>query len=402
MAASAEVETEYNEFKQKSWSQICDEDSSETIKNTTTEEDKKVEDEEKGEDVNFRSYASLFKSEDNTESDDKAKPNPISCQDDLSLTGHLDTFHMASPYKVKSTLDTIMDEDTKLSPFKNKRKVVNYQSELMDSQSPSKLSKNENVDNQNRLNNFDDSSPKAGTTTGNSSFLSTGKMSVPSSPFSSSSGKGRSSVNSSPYAGTRERRHHNQTTPYARFKSDGSRKRQRDDNIESPGTPGSGKKLSLETDPNILLRRQKQIDFGKNTVGYDRYSSLVPRKSRTKDHPKTPPKELKYSRRAWDGLIKSWRSRLHFWDPPNENGEPNEGLELDDDDDLSSADTQSVDSLPCTPIQEWKRRVRAKTDSTSQPLDKSPPSTPSEDWKRRERRKTESDDEEDEDCKPLQ
>lgn len=37
-------------------------------------------------------------------------------------------------------------------------------------------------------------------------------------------------------------------------------------------------------------------------------------------HPRTPPLHLKFSRRAWDGLIKVWRQRLHFWDPPSEGG----------------------------------------------------------------------------------
>nr|CAD7597087.1 unnamed protein product [Timema genevievae] len=94
----------------------------------------------------------------------------------------------------------------------------------------------------------------------------------------------------------------------------------------SHGSNGSSKKglkpkSEYETDPDTLARRQKQIDYGKNTLGYDTYIQSIPKNERVRGHPRTPPKHLKYSRRAWDGMVRVWRQQLHLWDPKSEHND---------------------------------------------------------------------------------
>lgn len=74
----------------------------------------------------------------------------------------------------------------------------------------------------------------------------------------------------------------------------------------------------FEKSKEVLTRRTKQIDYGKNTIGYQTYLVSVPKETRTKEHPCTPNKYLKFSRRSWEKQIRIWRKRLHFWDPPHE------------------------------------------------------------------------------------
>lgn len=72
---------------------------------------------------------------------------------------------------------------------------------------------------------------------------------------------------------------------------------------------------AVETDQMVLERRQKQITYGINTPEYKSYRKQVPLHRRTKFHPWTPDKRLKYSRRGWDTAIRIWRKQLHIWDP---------------------------------------------------------------------------------------
>jgi len=64
-----------------------------------------------------------------------------------------------------------------------------------------------------------------------------------------------------------------------------------------------------------LRQRQKQIDMGKRTVEYQNYIRLVPRRARTRQHPRTPDIHKQCSKRAMDGLVRQWRRALHEYDP---------------------------------------------------------------------------------------
>ncbi|KAH9315406.1 hypothetical protein KI387_024033 [Taxus chinensis] len=80
---------------------------------------------------------------------------------------------------------------------------------------------------------------------------------------------------------------------------------------------GAAKVKLQETDPHKLTQRQKQIDYGKNTLGYERYLELVPRNRRLKGDPQTPEIKQVCSKRSWDGQVKKWRRRLHEFDFPH-------------------------------------------------------------------------------------
>lgn len=72
--------------------------------------------------------------------------------------------------------------------------------------------------------------------------------------------------------------------------------------------------IENETDPAVLARREKNISYGKNTDTYAKYIQVIPKQNRVKGSPRTPIKEMRYSRRQWDGLIKHWKINLHDWE----------------------------------------------------------------------------------------
>jgi hypothetical protein len=85
----------------------------------------------------------------------------------------------------------------------------------------------------------------------------------------------------------------------------------------SDGAPEGFNLVERISDPHKLASRRKQIDFGKNTLSYERYSREVPRSARKETDPKTPDITNPMSKRRFDGMIKAWRRGLHEWEQNN-------------------------------------------------------------------------------------
>ena len=82
-----------------------------------------------------------------------------------------------------------------------------------------------------------------------------------------------------------------------------------------------------EEDATVLSRRQKQIDFGKNTKAYAKYVAEVRKDERTAEMPWTPNKYQKTSRRSFDTQVKLWKLAVHEWDRASgEGGVKKEGV----------------------------------------------------------------------------
>eukprot|EP00754_Rhynchopus_humris_P039459 Rhum_TRINITY_DN22383_c0_g1::Rhum_TRINITY_DN22383_c0_g1_i1::g.175582::m.175582/K18710/SLBP; histone RNA hairpin-binding protein len=83
--------------------------------------------------------------------------------------------------------------------------------------------------------------------------------------------------------------------------------------VPAPGAPGHDELR------NRVLRREKQLEVGRLTPGYQNYRRCVPREERCSSDPahlNTPRSTWSCSKRQFDFLLRRWRQDLHlYWDP---------------------------------------------------------------------------------------
>ena len=67
----------------------------------------------------------------------------------------------------------------------------------------------------------------------------------------------------------------------------------------------------VESDARRLEQRQKKIEMGKNTLGYENYLRQVPKHRRKRGDPQTPDIHMVASKRQWDGIakVRVWTGR---------------------------------------------------------------------------------------------
>eukprot|EP01116_Phalansterium_solitarium_P023958 TRINITY_DN8638_c0_g1_i1.p1 TRINITY_DN8638_c0_g1~~TRINITY_DN8638_c0_g1_i1.p1 ORF type:complete len:500 (+),score=125.91 TRINITY_DN8638_c0_g1_i1:119-1618(+) len=110
----------------------------------------------------------------------------------------------------------------------------------------------------------------------------------------------------------------------------------------------AAKELPRETNEQRLAQREKQLSYGKLTVGYKRYIEMVPIHRRKRGDPMTPDKTQVCSKRSWDGQLCKWRRQLHSYDPPElagstsmEHSEADLNSSVDDDNGSTTSDAFS-------------------------------------------------------------
>jgi hypothetical protein len=83
------------------------------------------------------------------------------------------------------------------------------------------------------------------------------------------------------------------------------------------GLFGHSSFASADADPDghRVEKRAKQVEHGRNTLGYELYRLAVPRASRRRGDPATPDATRVTTKRAWALSVRRWRRELHLRHP---------------------------------------------------------------------------------------
>lgn len=126
------------------------------------------------------------------------------------------------------------------------------------------------------------------------------------------------------------------------------------------------------TNQNILDKRTRDIERAKEKPVYNRYLNEVPRKERTRDHPKTPNKFINYSRRSWDSQVRRWKRALYIWGGEEPTASCNSsfcGDPLDSDFDTTS-EVDPADENKAIQLEQEDIKVRLEPDAMASLLGK--------------------------------
>mmetsp|Transcript_6611 Transcript_6611/g.11487 ORF Transcript_6611/g.11487 Transcript_6611/m.11487 type:complete len:356 (+) Transcript_6611:56-1123(+) len=93
---------------------------------------------------------------------------------------------------------------------------------------------------------------------------------------------------------------------------------QKSTEITPQAVPAIPKSKKREFSKEFLAKRNKQIEFGKDSLSYQMYLLKRPVKERLPSDPRTPRLDQACSKRAWNGRVRRWRRDLHQFDPQNE------------------------------------------------------------------------------------
>ena len=143
-----------------------------------------------------------------------------------------------------------------------------------------------------------------------------------------------------------------------------------DSSASSTSSPTPAPPPSPRTLARRLEQRQKQIQLGKRTVGYERYRTMVHKRDRVIGlHPRTPNAKKPCSKRSWDGQVRKWRRELHRWDE-GKNGEKDEMTGSEAEGDVDEADGEVEEGEVASEVSsEWSMRDEGETSEMGSELD---------------------------------